>query len=125
MTVTTTCTVTVLPGADTDAAELDQLTAELQAELSRSHAGEVRRAPAPAPDPDAEAAESFALGALVLALAPTVIEQCGVVIAAWLEGRAARSVVMEIDGDRIELTNVSGRRQDELIRAFAQRHTRP
>lgn len=111
-----------------DAQRLDDVTGMLRRELLDLDVDDVRRPTAgPAPD-GSRALDVAALGALVVTLGHTATG-LGEVVAAvrrWLArgGGVRRTVKIEIDGDTLELSEVSAAEQDRLVDLFVGRHSR-
>ncbi|MEV4275797.1 hypothetical protein [Actinoplanes xinjiangensis] len=114
--------ISLQPFEDGDDIELDDATRELHRSLLEADMEEISRPPLSIED-GAKPVEAFAVGALILAVAPTAIEQVGVVIAAWLQRSNVRSATILIDGDKLTLTKVSKKDQREILRLFVERHS--
>jgi hypothetical protein len=104
--------------------ELAELTGRLRRTLLELDVDAVEPVPAGQAPPDARAAEALALGGLVVSLvsASGVLASVVEAIQSWLVGRGSRSVRLELDGDVLEVSGVSSRRQDELIGVWLDRH---
>jgi hypothetical protein len=74
--------------------------------------------------PDSKAVDALALGGLLVSLvnASGVLASVVEAIQSWVVGRGPRSVRLELDGDVLEVSGVSSRRQDELIKVWLDRH---
>lgn len=72
----------------------------------------------------AKAADPAAISSLVVALAASggVLTTLIGALQAWLLRSSARQVVVEIDGDRLEVTGVSNEERRRLIAAWLDRH---
>jgi hypothetical protein len=109
-------------GAEAD--ELAELTGQLRRTLLELDVDTVEPVPAGQAPPDAKAVEALALGGLLVSLANasgllgSVVEA----IQSWLVGRGPRRVRLELDGDVLEVSGVSSRRQDELVKVWLDRH---
>jgi hypothetical protein len=109
-------------GAEAD--ELAELTGQLRRTLLELDVDAVEPVPSGQAPPDAKAVEALALGGLLVSLANasgllgSVVEA----IQSWLVGRGPRSVRLELDGDVLEVSGVSSRRQDELVKVWLDRH---
>ncbi|MEU8576430.1 hypothetical protein [Streptomyces asoensis] len=107
---------------DSDHAELDALARQLLerlleldvecAKLDRS-----RRIPA-----GAKPGEAITLGALMVTAAPFVLRSVVQVLLTWLENRPIRAVTMTIDGNSLEVQNISSADQRRLIETFIAEH---
>lgn len=108
--------------ADADAAELQDAASQLRRELLELDVDDVK-APeggeAPVGTRGAAAAE---IGTLLVAVGHAAIGPVVAAIQSWVARRASRSVKLTIDGDSIEVSNVSPEDQRELIQSFLARH---
>jgi hypothetical protein len=113
---------------DADAERLDGLTGQLRQELLQLDVDDVSRTRAADVPPGARAIDVMALGGLVVSLGHTAAGLKEVIAAArrWLSGgdRVRRTVKIEIDGDVLELSEVSAAEQDRLVDVFVRRHIR-
>lgn len=111
-----------------DAERLDTLTGYLRQELLQLDVDDVSRARAAEAPPGARGVDVMALGGLVVSLGQAAAGLKEVIAAArrWLSGgeRVRRTVKIEIDGDLLELSEVSAAEQDRLVDVFVRRHTR-
>ena len=107
--------------ADADAEERDELTRALRAELLDLAVESVARPETPAPD-GARGAGAVELGTLLVTFGQGALGLVTSTIARWVQRRGGRSVSLELDGDRIELTGVSVEDQRRLIETFVARH---
>ncbi len=105
--------------SDSDPEERAELAWRLQEDLIEADVGSVSRPPAPAPagakGPTLEWAQL--LVTLVGALPGLVAAVRG-----WHNRHADASVTLEIDGDRVTLSDGSSREGRELLAAWLQRH---
>jgi hypothetical protein len=109
-----------------DPQRLDEVTGMLRRELLDLDVEDVRRSTAgPAPD-GSRALDAATVGALVVTLGQTATGLAPGVAAvrAWLSrgGGVRRTVKIEIDGDTLELSEVSAAQQDRLVDLFVGRH---
>ncbi|MEH1128392.1 hypothetical protein [Micromonospora sp. CPCC 206061] len=108
------------------AERLDTLTGYLRQELLELDVDDVRRATGGAAPPGTRAVDIVALGGLVVTLGRTAAGLKDVVTAVrrWLSrgDGVRRTVKIEIDGDMLELSEVSAAEQDRLITLFVSRH---
>jgi hypothetical protein len=111
-----------------DAERLDALTGYLRKELLQLEVEDVERAQAGDVPPGARAIDVVALGGLVVSLGRTAAGLKEVVSAVrrWLSrgDGVRRTVKIEIDGDTLELSEVSATEQDRLVDLFVRRHAR-
>jgi hypothetical protein len=110
-----------------DAERLDALTGYLRRELLQLDVEEVSRVQAGDVPPGARAIDVLALGGLVVSLgrAATGLQQVVAAIRRWLSSGDGirRTVKIEIDGDILELSEVSLAEQDRLVDLFVRRHS--
>jgi hypothetical protein len=96
---------------------------QLRSELLELDVDDVRAptgGPAPAGTRGVEAAQ---IGTLLVAAGRVAIGPVVAAIQSWVARRASRSVKLTIDGDSIEVSNVSPADQRELIESFLAKHT--
>lgn len=109
-----------------DAERLDALTGHVRRELLQLDVADVSRTQAGDVPPGARAIDVVALGGLVVSLGSTAAALKEVVVAVrrWLSrgDGARRTVKIEIDGDTLELSEVSAAGQDRLVDLFVRRH---
>ena len=104
-----------------DADERDEAARALGAELRELDVEDVRRPAAPAP-PGSRGAEAAVLGTLVVTLGRGALAAVTGAIQQWIARRGGRSVTLELDGDRLEVSGISGAEQRRLIETFVARH---
>jgi hypothetical protein len=63
------------------------------------------------------------IGALVVTGVPVALRAVVGLVETWLRSRPLRSITLTIEGDSLELTNVSPTEQHQLVQAFVDRHT--
>jgi hypothetical protein len=109
------------------AERLDALTGYLRRELLQLDVDDVRRASAGQAPPGTRAIDVDALGALVVTLgrSANALKDVVAAIRRWLSRSdgVRRTVKIEIDGDRLELSELSAAEQDRLIALFVDRHS--
>lgn len=123
--MSTSLTLALSAGTDSDDRELDELTRQLRSrllELDVDSAELVRSQDAPS---GAKPGDVFALGMIAVHLAPHVLPSVVALLTGWLKGRPVGEVEMSIDGDTIKVSGVSRADQQEALRFFLDRHTRP
>lgn len=109
-----------------DAERLGALTGYLRTELLQLDVEDVTAPRAGEAPPGARAVDVAAVGALLVALGQSA-DALGTVVSAiraWLhrgEG-TRRTVHLELDGDRLELSRASAADQERLIELFVGRH---
>jgi len=113
---------------DADDARLDALTGYLREDLRRLDVDDVQRATAGEAPPGSRAIDIAAIGALVVTLGSTATGLADVVstVRGWLSRGTGvrRTVKIEIDGDVLELSEVSASEQDRLVELFVDRHAK-
>jgi hypothetical protein len=117
----------VLAEEGATAERLDALTGYLRQELLLLDVDDVRRRSAGEAPPGSRAIDLAALGGLVVTLGRSAEGMRDVVAALrqWLsrDDGIRRTVKLEMDGDRLELSQVSAAEQDRLIDIFVNRHS--
>jgi hypothetical protein len=114
--------VSVALDPDADAVELDDATSRLRDALLDLDVDAVDRLSAGEPPPGARAAESAVLAGLAVQVGHATLGAVMARIRYWVGQRSGRSVKVTVDGDTIEVTNVSTDDQHDLIEAFLARH---
>jgi hypothetical protein len=111
-----------------DAERLDALTGYLRDELLQLDVEDVERAQAGDVPPGARAIDVVALGGLVVSLGRTAagLKEVVAAVRRWLSrgDGVRRTVKIEIDGDTLELSEVTVAEQDRLVDLFVRRHAR-
>jgi len=109
---------------DADVEEIAGLTRQLRRALLELDVDAVQPMPAGEAPPDAKAGEALALGGLIVSLvnASGLLASVVDAIQSWMVGRGPRSVRLELDGDVLEVSGISSRRQDQLIAVWLDRH---
>jgi hypothetical protein len=109
-----------------DAERLDALTGYVRRELLQLDVEDVSRAQVGDVPDGARAIDVVALGGLVVSLGHTATGLKEVVgaVRRWLSGGdgVRRTVKIAIDGDTLELSEVSAAEQDRLVDLFLRRH---
>jgi len=108
--------------ADADAGpdERDELARALRDELLQLDVEAVDRPQAAAPE--GARGVGLELGTLLVTLGQSALGLVASTAARWVARRGGRSVTLELDGDRIELSGVSEEDQKRLIETFVARH---
>jgi hypothetical protein len=109
---------------ETDSEELEKLTRQLQEELLELDVQAVdwmTGRPLPA---KAKAGDPISWGMLLLTLAASggVFTALISVLQAWLTRHERRSVTLEIEGDKLQVTGITSTKQQQLIDAWLNRH---
>ena len=99
--------------------EIDQAALRLRAEIWDAGVEGVSSIAETSAPPGSKPGEAFAIGTLVVALSPLVVESVMQIVASWL-GRQAREIEVEIDGQRLKAP-VTGEQRDQLVAAYIAR----
>ena len=108
--------------ADADSAELEDATSQLRRELLALDVDDVKAPAVGEAPPGTRGAVGAEIGTLLVAAGRAAIGPVVAAIQSWVARRASRSVKLTIDGDTIEVSNVSPEDQRELIESFLARH---
>lgn len=110
-----------------DAERIDALAGYLRQELLQLDVADVTRAPGGVAPPGSRGLDVAAIGALMVGLsgAATSVNEIVTVVRGWLSrgGGVRRSVKITIDGDELELSEVSLAEQTKLVDMFVRRHS--
>ena len=110
--------VTVDPGPEADAAELETHALNLRRELLRLDVDDVARVPAGEAPEDAKGLELVVVGSLLVKLAPHVIGKVGDVLQAWLKRGEGRTLQVRIGDREIVLSDPTDEEKRKLVDAF-------
>ena len=104
--------------------EVAELTRQLRRTLLELDVDAAEPVPEGKAPPDTKAVDALAVGGLLVSLvnASGLLASVVEAIQSWMVGRGPRSVRLELDGDVLEVSGVSSRRQDELIEVWLERH---
>ena len=105
-------------GADSDARELDQLTAQLRDRLLELEVDDVDRVRSGEVPEGARSIDPLTLGALVVTLAPAVLQAVVSLVETWSRHRRVGAVKLTIDGRTLELGEASPEERQRLIQLF-------
>jgi hypothetical protein len=107
-----------------DAAEIESATTRLRTELLELPVDRVERPLGGDAPAGARVAEVLALGGLLVTLGRNAGTIASVVrgLQGWLARDRNRTVSLEIDGDKLEVTGISSTEQERLIDAWISRH---
>jgi hypothetical protein len=111
----------VMPAADSDAEELADLAARLQAELVDVDAVSVVRLPAEAVPERAKGLGDLAGWLAVQFGTPDGLRAMMAAVRLWTS-RTRRTVEVSIDGDPLIVTGVNSQQQEKIIDAWLARH---
>lgn len=115
-------TVAIDGGPDSDAEEVDALTAQLRRRLLELDVDEAEPLRAGEVPEGAKVVEPMTLGALAVTLGPPVLKAAVGLIEAWSRQRPVRNVQVTIGGDTIDLAGASADEQRKLVDLFVARH---
>ncbi|WP_433200954.1 hypothetical protein ACQP00_29695 [Dactylosporangium sp. CS-047395] len=107
----------IAPGLDGEYVE--RLTRSLRTEIVDLDVDDVTAGPVAMAPAGTKSAETLAIGALVVALAPTVAQSLMAVISSWLSRQPAE-IEIEIDGHRIT-GSFTKEERDGLVAAYLRR----
>ena len=107
----------VLPGADAESVQ--DLVLDLRRAILDTDVDDVRPLAVDATPAGAKSGAALAVGALVVTLAPIVMEGLMTVVSSWLS-RQPRDVEIEVDGQRFR-GSVTRQQRDELVTAYLRR----
>ena len=109
-----------------DAERLDVMTGHLRRDLAQLDIDDVTALPAGPPPAGARAIDPVAIGGLLVALGSSADSLRSVIstIRDWLRrgDGVRRTVRLELDGDALELSEVSAAEQERLINLFVSKH---
>jgi hypothetical protein len=111
-------------GPDTDTEELAELTRQLRGALLELDVEAVYLVRAGEAPERAKAGDPITWGALLVALTASggVLITLINTLQSWLTRHERRSVTLEIDGDKLEVTGISSEEQQRLINSWLSRH---
>lgn len=111
----------------TDVQRVAALAGYLRAELLQLDVGGVTAIGGGEPPPGARASEISVIGGLLVTMGDAAggLRSVVLTIRDWLRrgGGAGRAVVLELDGDKLELSQASAADQERLIELFVSRHS--
>lgn len=109
-----------------DAERLDVMTGHLRRDLAQLDIDDVTALPAAPPPAGARVIDPAAIGGLLVALGSSADSLRSVIstIRDWLRrgDGVRRTVRLELDGDALELSEVSATEQERLINLFISKH---
>lgn len=116
-------TLAIEGAPDSDAEELARLTGQLRSqllELDVERVDLVRGGQAP---PGSKVADPITIGAIIITLAPTVIQAVIGLVQNWHKDHPVSSVKVTLGEDSLELSNASPEQLEQLAQAFIARHS--
>ncbi len=116
-------TLAIEGAPDSDAEELARLTGQLRSqllELDVDRVDLVRGGQAP---PGSKVADPITIGAIIITLAPTVIQAVIGLVQNWHKDHPVSSVKVTLGDDSLELSNASPEQVEQLAQAFIARHS--
>ncbi len=113
-------------GPETDCEELEQITLQLRKELAELDVGAVDLVRVGEAPDRAKAGDPISWGALLVALTASggVLTTLINAVQSWLMRHEQRSVTLEIDGDKLDVTGISSEEQQRLIDVWINRQRR-
>jgi hypothetical protein len=116
-------TLAIEGAPDSDAEELARLTGQLRSqllELDVERVDLVRGGQAPS---GSKVADPITIGAIIITLAPTVIQAVIGLVQNWHKDHPVSSVKVTLGDDSLELSNASPKQLEQLAQAFIARHS--
>jgi hypothetical protein len=115
---------------DGDLEELARLTAQLRDDLLQLDVENVELVRGGNAPPGSKVADPITIGAVVITLAPTLIQSVVGLVQTWLAQRSHRerpvsSIKLTLGLDSLELTSASPEQLEQFTRAFIARHPAP
>lgn len=116
-------TLTLNPAREADGEKLERLTRQLRSELLELDVEAVELTRGGKAPPKSKAGDAITWGTLLLTLAASggVLTTLIQVLQSWLTRHEQRSLTLEIDGDRLEITGISSKEQRRLVEAWLHR----
>jgi hypothetical protein len=118
-------TLAIDGGPDADAREVSELTAHLRQRLLELDVDKVELVRSTEIPADAKPGDAITLGSLLVTVAPAALTAVIGLLKDWLVNRPVQTAKVTIDGDSIELTNVSTADLERLAQAFVEKHAKP
>ncbi|MEI8411464.1 hypothetical protein [Kribbella sp. CCNWLY201] len=115
-------TVAIAGGADSDAEEVERLTAQLRRRLLDLEVATVEPVLTDDIPSGAKPADAVTLGTLAVTLVPAVL-QAAQLVEAWSRRHPLRSVKLTLGSDSIDLIRASSDDQQRLVEHLTSRHT--
>lgn len=116
-------TLTIERGADTDDAELGQLTHQLRRRLLELEVEAVEIPRGMEVPTGAKPGEMIPLGMLAVELAPHLLPTLVSFLIGWLRDRPVRGLELTIAGDTLKLSGASRQEQERALELFFSKHT--
>jgi hypothetical protein len=110
---------------DTHLEDLERLTTQLRARLRELDVEAVRLVRSEDVPPEAKSADAITIGALSIILTPAALESAVRLVEAWVKRHPAKRVKITVGGDSLEINNASRANEQELTKAFIEKHTKP
>lgn len=110
---------------ETDAQELEHLTQQLRNELLELNVESADLVQAGEKPSQAKVGDPISWGTILVTLLATggVVTTLINAIQSWLTRNERRSITLEIDGNKLQITGISSEEQQQLIDAWIKRHT--
>jgi hypothetical protein len=121
----TTDLIIHINSASDDEEELERATHQLRKELLDLNLESVDLVKKGKPPKDSKAGEEVvSWGSLLVSLAASGGTLSGLIgtVQSWLSRKENQKAMIQIDGDKLEMTGISNEQQDKLIDAFINRH---
>lgn len=107
---------------DSDGQELARLTGQLRSQLLELDVERVDLVRAGEVPPGSKVADPITIGAIIITLAPTVIQAVIGLVQNWHKNHPVSSIKVTLGDDSLELGNASPEQLEELTKAFIARH---
>ena len=122
---TTRLVLNIVPGPEDDTEQLEVLTQQLREELIELDVEAVDFINVRERHPRVKSGDPFTWGMLVVTLAASggVLTKLIDMLQSWLTRSDSRSLSLEIDGDKLEVTDISSQKQQQLIEYWLSRHS--
>lgn len=118
----TTLTLTVHAGPDVDQELLETFVRQLRDDILQLGVDSVDFPPGPiAPEHAKGSAESLGVLVVVLAASGRALIALINAVQSWISAREHRSVILEIEGDKLTLTGIPGKDRQLIIDAWLSR----
>jgi hypothetical protein len=107
---------------DSDQEELARLTGQLRSQLLELDVDKVELVRGGKAPPGSKVADPVTIGAIIITLAPTVIQAVIGLVQGWHKDHPVSSIKLTLGHDSLELTNASPQQLEQLTKAFIAKH---
>jgi hypothetical protein len=116
-------TLAIEGAPDSDAEELARLTGQLRSQLLELDVERVDRVRGGQAPSGSKVADPITIGAIIITLAPTLIQAVIGLVQNWHKDHPVSSVKVTLGEDSLELSNASPEQLEQLAQAFIARHS--